>query len=656
MANGSSDAFHRAFPLRDLFRGRALLSVLFSVGASLSLCLLLFTGYLIADLLATRGQTVVDRTEPAAVERLADLSGGRLAERKDDASVTLTPLGVTENTGIFPAVWWCRDTAFGPPLAALWRSSIWLKDNMNALATLSVIAVCLGLLRSLLLSQARLQADRVAVAVVTRLRRSLHRQALRLGPSDMLDESSERVLRLFTNDSERVREAIAAYVYRIGRHPVKLLLLFGMALLLSWRDTLICVVPLAVCWLFAHRERQRRLDANRLASDRGRMELQVLAEALRKTRLVRGYSMEDFERAQFESHLDRYQKNADRVAGSDRWTRAIVRCLLVICLSALAFLLGARVLNAPEDLSFSAALLLAAVFACMYRPVEMLWVLRRERADAATSADAISRYLERTPEVAQAVGAKFLQPLSKAIRFDDVSYALPNGRKVLNGVDLQFPAGELIAVVSLDPLESKALVSLLPRFIEPQKGRILYDGEDTAWATLESLRAETAVVAADMGLTGSVRDNIACGRTNVSLQQVTECAKLAHAHQFIQRLSQGYETLLGEHGEQLDAGQAFRLALARAALLNPAVMIVEEPAARLDEDTKDLLDDAYQRIFPGRTVIVLPGRLSSVKKATRVVVLHGGKVEAVGKHADLVRGCPLYRHWEYVKFNEFRAE
>src|SRR5690606_30753454 len=117
------------------------------------------------------------------------------------------------------------------------------------------------------------------------------------------------------------------------------------------------------------------------------------AEALRKTRLVRGYGMEEFEQRQFEAHLDRFQKNTNRAAGGARIMRAVGRALLVICVSIVAFLLGARVLNAPEDLSFAAALLLAAVFACMYRPVEMLWALHRDRAEAATAADTIYRYL-----------------------------------------------------------------------------------------------------------------------------------------------------------------------------------------------------------------------------------------------------------------------
>lgn len=538
----------------------------------------------------------------------------------------------------------------------MYRAVPWLRTNRGALATLAVAAVIFGLLRSLCLSQARRQADRVAVEAVTRLRRSLHRQALRLAPSDLLDQAGDRVLGLFTNEAERVREGIALEVYRLGRHPFKLALLLALALLMHWLVTLQCLVPLAACWWFGRRQQRQRAEAYRRADYRARSELQLLAEALRKTRLVRGYGMEEFEQRQFEASLDRFQKNADRAAGGERVLRAVGRSLLVICVALVAFLLGAKVLATPEYLSFAAALFLAAVFACMYKPVEMLRELKADRADAATAADSIYRYLDRVPEVGQAVGAKFLQPLSKMLRFEDVSYSIPGGRKVLDGLDLQVPAGETVAVVSLDPLEAKAFVNLLPRFVEPQRGRVLYDGEDTAWATLESLRAETVIAAADPGITGTARENIACGRASITLQQVMDAAKLAHAHQFIQRLPQGYETLLGEHGEPLDPGQAFRLGLARAALVNPAVLIVEEPNARLDDDTKHLLDDAYNRIFPGRTVIALPTRLSTVKKADRVVVLHQGRVEAVGRHADLVRGSSLFRHWEYVNFNEFRDE
>jgi ABC-type multidrug transport system fused ATPase/permease subunit len=269
----------------------------------------------------------------------------------------------------------------------------------------------------------------------------------------------------------------------------------------------------------------------------------------------------------------------------------------------------------------------------------------------------VYRYLDRIPEVGQAVGARFLQPLSRLLQFEGVHYALPHGRKLLDGVDLRIPAGTSTAVISLEPLEPRALCYLLPRFIEPQSGRVLFDGEDIAWVTLESLRAETAYVGGtDPFFTGTVLENISCGSANFSLQDVTAAAKQAHAHNFILKLQQGYETVLGEHGEQLDPGQSYRLGLTRAILRNPAVLIVEEPTTALDDDTKAMLDDTYSRILPNRTVIFLPMRLSTLRRLDQIVVLHKGRVEAVGKHADLVRTSPLYRHWEYLRFNEFRPE
>ena len=250
--------------------------------------------------------------------------------------------------------------------------------------------------------------------------------------------------------------------------------------------------------------------------------------------------------------------------------------------------------------------LMLAIVAGLPRPLAGLWELPVVRRQTAQAADRIYRYLNQTPAVSQAVGAKFLEPLSRTIRFEAVSYSLPNRRKLLDGIDLVLNAGEVIAVVSFDPLKARALACLLPRFIEPQAGRILFDGEDIAWGTLESLRAETVYVGgSDPFFTGTVVENIICSHSGYTLPDVTEAAKTAHAHNFILKLPQGYETVIGEHGEQLDAGQGFRLGLGRAVLRDPALMIIEEPTDSLDEDSKSLLDDSYNRIVKGRTVIFL---------------------------------------------------
>jgi ABC-type multidrug transport system fused ATPase/permease subunit len=368
--------------------------------------------------------------------------------------------------------------------------------------------------------------------------------------------------------------------------------------------------------------------------------------------------MESFEHDRFRTHLERFHQNVVSAFERRSWSLWAGRLLVLICAAVVLFLVGIKVLEPADDpqaLSFPGAVLLLATFACMYLPLEALVRLPGELDEAAGASDRIHRYLDRIPEVGQAVGARFLQPLSRALQFEAVGYRLPGSRPLLAGLDLRLEAGKSYALVSFDPLEARAAAYMLPRFIEPQSGRVLFDGEDIAWVTLESLRAETVYVGgADPFFTGTVRENISCGLDGYSLTDVTEAAKQVHANKFILNLSQGYETVVGEHGEQLDPGQSFRLGLARAILRKPALLIIEEPTEPLDEDTKSLLDDAYSRVVRERTVLFLPARLSTVRRADQIVFVHRGKVEAVGVHADLVRTCALYRHWEYLRFNEFR--
>jgi len=289
-------------------------------------------------------------------------------------------------------------------------------------------------------------------------------------------------------------------------------------------------------------------------------------------------------------------------------------------------------------------------------PLQRLWNLRERHAVTRDAALAIQNWLDIRPPVEQVVGAKFLNPLSRLLEFQGVAYSTPHHRKLLDGLSFKIPAGKTVGLLSSDPLETTAVAYMLPRFIEPQEGRILFDGEEIAWVTLESLRAETVLVTGkEPFLTGSIRDNI-CGGGSHSLPDVTDAAKIAHAHNFIVKLPQGYESVIGEHGEQFDVGQAYRIGLARAILRKPALLIIQEPTELFDDDTKAMLDDAYKRICQNRTVIFLPNRLHTIRRCDHIVFLHKGKVVAAGTHAHLVQSSALYRHWEYVRFSEFRHE
>ena len=476
----------------------------------------------------------------------------------------------------------------------------------------------------------------------------------------MEDDAGEVAFLMFTGDVERVREGIQTWFERIVRFPLLLAGLLFFVLLTHWMLALQCLVPLLACWYLVRKERRRFEQSRRKQEDRVGGDLRLLAEGLRKTRLVRGFGMENFEHERFRVHLQRFLQKIASIKEDERLSRWLCWVVVLITLTLVLFLIATKALSDPSEAAYlpvSAVLIFVAAFRMAYRPLNGLAELPQIEEVAGQWAENILRYQSRIPEVGQAVGAKFLQPLAKQIQFESITYRLPDKRLVLDRVDLKIPAKSMIAVLSLDPLEARALTYLLPRFIEPQSGRVLIDGEDLAFVTLESLRAEAIFVGGmDPFFTGTVSENISCGDSRFALQHITEAAKQVHAHQFINKLPQGYETVLGEHGESLDAAQTFLLGLARALIRDPALMIIEEPAERLDDNAKSLLDDSYARLAKDRTLIFLPSRLSTVRKADQVVFLHKGRVEAVGAYGKLINSSPLMRHWEYVHFNEFRRD
>ena len=476
------------------------------------------------------------------------------------------------------------------------------------------------------------------------------------------DPEGTQVIGLFTHEVDQIQDSIQNWIYRLGCDPSQMAFLLLLGLAVQWRIALQCLILLGACWFLVQRQRLRFAAAEKLEESRADSRLRLLAEGLRKTRIVRGYGMEDFEHEHFQHHLEKFRTNVLHVLNMQHYLRLAVGFLVLACVAAVLYLVGSKVLqpaDAPDvsHIWFSTALLMMAIVAALPRPLAELWELPEQRLCASQAADQYLSLLEPdSRRSARPSAPKFLEPRLAHDRLRGrFPIRSPNKRRLLDGIDLTLTAGEVIALVAFDPLEARALACLLPRFIEPQSGRILYDGEDIAWGTLESLRAETVYVGgSDPFFTGTVVENIVCSHSGYTLSDVTEAAKTTHAHHFILKLPQGYETVIGEHGERLDAGQGFRLGLARAILRNPSLLIIEEPTDSLDDDTKSLLDDSYNRIVRGRTVIFLPNRLSTLRRSENVVFLHRGKVEAQGSYHDLMKNSTLFRHWEYMHFNQFR--
>ncbi len=667
-------SLERILSRRTLMRGHAPIATIWSFVAMLVLIVLLFDFCLFVGLLVDQGRVdlVLSPNEVASFEELTGLKVAGAAHQTekipDEASSPEASDSIHvfyDEHGILPAVWQTRNRWWGGAVAALYRRVSWLQTNILALTWILSIGVLLFVFRSFCLGRIRYHSHRSSLDGITAVRRQLHRQIIRISPEDLDGTGHELANHLFVNDVDTLQNGLFQSFSTISRYPLELLGLSFVLLSLNWQLSLQWIAALVLGMLLMNSVRRAALQKSRLAEDRGREERQVLLSTFKNARLSRGLGIERDEHEQFQKHLNRYHTRLNDFQNASDAIDHPGPFVVFACAGLMAFLvflvcsnvLTSKAASFVDQLTAADGLTFFAAVALSIPSIFALKLLPTFHHDLSLAAEKIQRYLNRVPTVSQAIGAKFLQPMAKTLHFENVKYESQSGQKILDGVDFRFEVDKCYAIVSADPLEAKAVALMLPRFIEPREGRIMIDGEDIAWVTLESLRAETIFVAADdPPFEGTVFENIRGGQADLTLHQVTEAAKISHAHNFIIKLFNGYETVLAGEGDALDVGQRFRLGLARAIVRNPALLIIEEPWAPLDDDTKALLADAYDRICRERTVIFLPARMSTVRRTDQILVLHEGKVAAFGPHTKLVAQSPIYRHWEYMHFNEFRRE
>ena len=503
-----------------------------------------------------------------------------------------------------------------PVLAWLARSAPWMWNERwpsSYLVGLLIAGLLLGVLGAALTLLQREMAARATIEAATRLRRAVYHHTFRLGTLAIRALGPTEAVTVFTRHVEAVTDALYTRLTVLAREPVKFVLLLLFALAVQFWLALAFLLFAVLVWVLGGQVAARFRHQGRVASHQAGERLTIMRESLMLMRLVKCYLMEPFNQSRVERQLARYGKvQLRRFRGESFYQPLLVFLGLLVAL-VLLYVAGQTVLQG--FLGVPGVVALATALVGLYRPVERYLAARRLLRRGRESAVQLFRFLDRRGEVGQVVGAEFLQPLSKALEFDNVSLREPgSGRMLLEDVTIKVPAGHRVGLIGADDLEKHALVYLIPRLLDPTGGEIRVDGKNLRWVTLDSLRAQIGTVLQhNLVFHDSVANNIGCGDSAFTLPQIIEAAKVAHAHHFIQKLPQGYETPIGELGHPLSVSEQFRIALARAVLRDPALMIIEEPEASLDEDTKALLDDTLTRFLPGRTTIFLPHRISTLR-------------------------------------------
>jgi subfamily B ATP-binding cassette protein MsbA len=450
--------------------------------------------------------------------------------------------------------------------------------------------------------------------------------------------------------------------HQIAEFSRQVLALVGGVVLLTLMQprltlTAVGVVPIVVGSAVIFGRRLRRITTG--VQDKVAEATAVAEEAISQIRTVQSFTQEPMERRRY----------GDRIVDSVRAAlrRARVRgvffgVLTFSTFGGIVFVLWQGGLLVLEGRLTAGALVSFLLYTItIAAAIGALASFFSAYQEAVGAAERVFELLETTSPIADPPSPRALpQPVRGEVAFDDVSFRYrddPDAAWTLRGIDLAVAPGEVVALVGPSGAGKTTLISLLPRFWDVTHGSIRVDGVDVRELRLAQLRGAIGIVPQEPALfSGSVRENIAYGRPGATATEIETAARAAHAHEFIVRLPQGYDTLVGERGVKLSGGQRQRIAIARAVLKNPAVLVLDEATSNLDTESERLIEDAMEKLLAGRTTLIIAHRLSTVMGADRVVVLDGGRVVQSGPHAHLVTQDGLYRRLVEKQFQRFAGQ
>jgi ATP-binding cassette, subfamily B, bacterial len=368
----------------------------------------------------------------------------------------------------------------------------------------------------------------------------------------------------------------------------------------------------------------------------------VVEQALTAMPVVQSFGRERHEEERLHRCAGEALEAAVDVTGVQLRFKVLVGLATAAGTAGILYLGGLEVLAGQRTVG--EILVFLAYLAAFYAPLESMAYTSSTLQGAAGSARRVVEVLRSEPDVEERPAAAALPRSRGEVRLEDVSFGYDPGRPVLHGVTLSARPGETLALVGPTGAGKSTVAALVPRLLDPWRGRVLLDGNDVRDLRVADVRRNVAVVPQDAFLfPTSILENVRYGRPGASRGDVERAARAANAEEFIAALPEGYDTLVGERGATLSGGQRQRLTIARALVMDPPVLVLDEPTSALDAATEHLLWEALQRLMRGRTTIVIAHRLSTVRAADRIAVLDGGRVVQVGTHDELVARAGLYR-------------
>jgi ABC-type multidrug transport system fused ATPase/permease subunit len=500
----------------------------------------------------------------------------------------------------------------------------------------------IGLVRSLLMLGRRLISGRQALGVEFDMRNGLYSKLLRLSFGFYDRHQTGQLMSRATVDLQSVRFFLGYGLIFFFQHILTIVGVSAVMFFLEWRLALTATTITPLIVLVAYRYSSVSHPVLRDVQQKMADVATVAEESIVGVHVVKSFAQE---RAQGEQFANRSEAVFGRSVDANRQRALYVPVLsfLPLIAQAIVLLVGGRMV-VSGSLGLGAFITFNVLVAMLIMPLRMLgmWIGQAQRATA--SGERIFEVMDEPEEVADAPDAVELPPGQGRLRFENVTFGYDEARPVLQGIDLELEPGKTVALIGHTGSGKTTLASLVPRFYDVQSGRITIDGIDVRDAKVASLRNEIGAVAQDPFLfSASVRENIAFGRPHATDEEVEHAARLAQASEFIEELPEGYDTVIGERGITLSGGQRQRIAIARALLVDPRILILDDATASVDATTEARIRLGLREAMKGRTTIIIAHRLSTLALADELVVLDRGRIAARGTHDELLERSAVYR-------------
>ena len=498
---------------------------------------------------------------------------------------------------------------------------IFINKNESLLLVLPLALFAVAVLKSLFNYGQNYLMNYVGNQVITDIRQELFGKLIRLPVPYHDVNTSGRLVSRVVSDVTLMANAVAGVLKDIFQQGLTLLAMMGVIFYQNWRlgGLSVIVIPLSVFTMVRMGKRLRALAAS--GQERMGDMASTLQETLSGIRMVKAYGREETEAARFQQSNRSFLSTTMKAIQVSSLGSSHMEVIGVVGVAAIIWYGGFLVINGSmtpgEFFSFLAAMFMA------YAPIRKLSGSNNQIQQALAAAERVFGVLDLKTEQEAEKGRLELPRIAQSVAFDDVTFHYESQTvPALNDINLTVRAGEMVALVGSSGSGKTTLVNLIPRFYEPTAGRILIDGVDIQSYTLRSLRSQIGMVSQDVVLfDDSIRNNIAFGRENATDEDITQAARLAYAHDFVERLPQGYQTVVGEKGVKLSGGERQRLAIARAILRDPPLLILDEATSALDTESERVVQLALANLMKGRTTVVIAHRLSTIQQADRIMVL-----------------------------------